>query len=124
MQRRVSLFQEGLDARNIDMAFLHTSDNVYYVSGVPLFSPWVHPMWACIHQNEKATMIGAMIEKEHIEKYSRMSDIRNYDDEKNVLQASIDLVVDFLKGNTAINGVIGIEHALIPADFDSQTLCY
>ncbi len=114
MQRRVSLFQEGLDARDIDVALLHTADNVYYVSGVPLLSDWGRPMWTLIRQDGQATIIGAMLEKENMEAYSWIKDVRVYSDDENVWQTIIGLVAGFLKDSTTLCRRIGIEHGLLP----------
>lgn len=114
MERRLARFQEDLSGKNIDVAVLHTADNVYYLSGVPLLSEWGRPMWAVVQQDGQATLIGAMIEKENMERFSWIKDIRVYSDDENVWQTSISLVSDFLKGGDTGGLRIGVERGLLP----------
>lgn len=114
METRITTFLKKLTEKNIDVAFLHTADNVYYISGVPLLSAWGRPMWAVIHNTGTATIIGAMIEKENMETYSWIKDVYTYADEENVWQASIRRVVDLLEGSPVAKGIIGVERGLLP----------
>jgi Xaa-Pro aminopeptidase len=114
MNRRLAAFREGLAARQIDAAFLHTSDNVYYLSGVPLLSGWGRPMWMAVGSEDRVTLIGAMIEIENMETYSRITDIRAYDDSENVWQASLQLVRDAIAGWGRAPAQIGVELSLMP----------
>jgi Xaa-Pro aminopeptidase len=113
MERRADLLKKGLEDRNIDLAFLHTADNVFYISGVPLLSAWGRPMWAVIHQDGTAAIFGAMIEKENMESYSWIKDVQIYNDDKNVWQTSISIVSDFLKKKIKSCKRIGIEKGLL-----------
>jgi Xaa-Pro aminopeptidase len=113
MDRRVRAFCGGLAARAIDVAFLHTPDNVYYMSGVPLLSAWGRPMWMVVGQNGPATLVGAMIEQENMEAYSWVEDVRAYDDSENVWQASLRLALDFIEGRGAAPARIGLERNLL-----------
>jgi Xaa-Pro aminopeptidase len=114
MEGRFALLQRGLSNRNIDVVFLHTADNVYYISGVPLLSEWGRPMWAVAEKDGGKTVIGAMIEKENMESYSWIKDVRVYSDDANVWQASISIVSDFLKTKARACKRIGIEKGLLP----------
>lgn len=112
MDRRVRAFCGGLAAR-ADVAFLHTPDNVYYMSGVPLLSAWGRPMWMVVGQNGPATLVGAMIEQENMEAHSWVEDVRAYDDSENAWQASLRLVLDFIEGRGAAPARIGLERNLL-----------
>lgn len=114
MTRRIKMFREGLAEKNVDIAFLHTADNVYYLSGVPLLSEWGRPMWSVISQKGPATIIGAEIEKENMEIYSSIKDVRTYDDSQNVWEASMNMIVDFVKNAGHEGKYIGIEYELLP----------
>ena len=45
IQRRREVFQERMAKLAIDIAFVNTYNNVYYLSGVPLLSEWGRPMY-------------------------------------------------------------------------------
>ena len=69
-RRRLDLIGAGLRDRGLEVAFIHTADNVYYMTGVPLLSAWGRPMWAVVWADGRVVVIGAMIEKESMERYS------------------------------------------------------
>jgi Xaa-Pro aminopeptidase len=111
MRRRRERLQQELAARSIDAALLHTADNVYYISGVPLLSAWGRPMWTAISQDERATVIGAMLEYENMEAHSWIQDIRAYDDSDNVWSSSLRMAAGFLESVAARR--VGVERSLL-----------
>ena len=48
MRRRLEQVSLGLRERDVDVAFVHTADNAYYLTGVPLLSAWGRPMLAVV----------------------------------------------------------------------------
>jgi Xaa-Pro aminopeptidase len=111
MRRRRERLQQELAARSIDAALLHTADNVYYLSGVPLLSAWGRPMWTAVSQDGRAAVIGAMLEYENIEANSWIEDIRAYDDSDSVWSSSLRTAAEFL-GSVAARRV-GVERGLL-----------
>ncbi len=97
MHRRTSTIGRALADRRLDIAFLHSADNVYYTTGVPLLSAWGRPMWAVVTKSGDPVVIGAMIEKESMEQYGLVSDVRAYDDDENVWTASLEIVADLIR---------------------------
>jgi len=57
----------AVEADELDLILLHTSDNVYYVSGVPLLSEWGRPLWCAFRPNATGVLVGAEIERENME---------------------------------------------------------
>src|SRR5215471_18556288 len=97
MQRRIAGFRDALAKRNLDAALLHTADNVFYLTGVPLLSEWGRPMWAVFRVGGPSVVIGSHIEGLNMERNPATDDTIPYADEENVVTTSIKLVVDFLK---------------------------
>ena len=114
MRRRLEGIRAGLAARELDACLVHSADNVYYGSGVPLLSEWGRPMWLVITADGDSALCGAMIEKENMEENSAVSDILAYGDEDNVTQAALRLCAEFLKRRIPAEASIGIEHEIIP----------
>lgn len=114
MERRRRRLQEGLAERGLSAAFIHTADNVYYLSGVPLLSEWGRPMWAVIAAGGPGAVIGAALELENIERHSALSEALTYADEENVHAAATRLAADFLRSHGAPRGRVGCERALMP----------
>lgn len=114
MERRLGAFRNGLAARLLDAALVHTPDNVYYLSGVPLLSAWGRPMLAAVRAGGEATVIGALIEKENMESCSWMSDIRPYGDQEDVWRTSLDMATDFMRGAQKAPRRVGVEQDLLP----------
>src|ERR1700730_15400820 len=92
MRRRSAGIVNGLAERDLEVAFLHSGDNVYYTTGGPLLSAWGRPMWAVLGASDDPIVIGAMLEKETMERYGAVSEVRTYDDGENVWNASVDIV--------------------------------
>ena len=116
MQRRLALVTEGLRTRDLEVAFLHTADNVYYMTGVPLLSAWGRPMWAVVWADGRTAVVGAMIERESLETYSWADDVRTYDDAEDVWAASLGLVLDIVKSRAPRLERIGVERAFLPVN--------
>lgn len=113
LRRRVDELSRGLQARSIDVAFLHTPDHVYYLTGVPLLSAWGRPLWALVWADGRTAMIGATLERETMERYARTDQVRTYDDEANVWEASLAIVGGVLARPGAPPRRIGIERPFL-----------
>lgn len=109
MHRRIATFTRGLRERDVDVAFLHTADHVYYTTGVPLLSAWGRPLWAVIWADGRVAIVGAMLEKETMERYAFAGEIRAYDDEENVWDASLEMVSDLMTGVGHAPRRVGVE---------------
>lgn len=116
MQRRIDAVTSGMRDRDIDVAFLHTADNVYYVTGVPLLSGWGRPMWAVVWADGRVAIIGAMLELETMQQYGRVAEVRAYDDEANVWDWSIRTVAELINGRGPAPSRIGVERPFLPVD--------
>jgi Xaa-Pro aminopeptidase len=113
MQRRMTAFRRGLAERKVDAALLHTADNVFYLTGVPLLSEWGRPMWAVVKVGGPSTVIGSLIEGRNMERNAATDETIAYADEDNVVSTSLKLATDRLKKGTA-PARIGIEKQLVP----------
>lgn len=114
IQRRQEALRRDLAARNVAVAFLNSADNVYYMTGVPLLSEWGRPMWAVLESAGSVRVIGAAIEKENMEQNARVEEVFSYADDVNVVEASLNLVSDFIAGRKSPAKRIGIERAMMP----------
>jgi len=114
MRRRQRGFCSALAKRDVDFAFLNSADNVYYMTGVPLLSEWGRPMWAVLESVGTARVVGAAIEKENMEQNARVEEVLFYADDVNVVEASLDLVSNFIAGRKSKAKRIGIERAIMP----------
>lgn len=114
MQRRISALRHKLANEKVDVAFLNSADNVFYMTGVPLLSEWGRPMWAVLPASGKSAVCGAAIEKENMELHSAFDEVLTYDDGANVVSASLKLCSDFIAGSIAGKARIGIEADIIP----------
>jgi Xaa-Pro aminopeptidase len=116
MRRRVELVSQGLRERDVEVAFLHTADHAYYVTGVPLLSAWGRPMWAVVWADGRVAIIGAMLELETMERYAFADEIRSYDDEENVWQASLRMVAELIGSRGSVPRRIGVERRYLSLD--------
>ena len=114
MQRRISAFTNALADRRVDVALLHSSDNVFYMTGVPLLSEWGRPMWAVFDLGGKSAVIGSYIEAASMEQNSATDETISYADEENVVSASIKLATEFIRRQKKAPKRVGIERQLIP----------
>ncbi len=114
MRRRTAWIGAKLVERDLNVAFLHSADNVYYTTGVPLLSAWGRPMWAVLSVDGDPFVIGAMIEKESMERYGRVSEVRTYDDAENVWTASADIVADVIRSSRNRARRVGVERGILP----------
>src|SRR4051794_26179626 len=116
MSRRIDLIIQDMQDRDIDVAFLHTADNVYYVTGVPLLSGWGRPMWAVMWPDRRVAVVGSMIERESMERYAWASDVLAYDDEENVWDASLKIVSELMTADAPTPKRIGVEQTYLAVD--------
>jgi Xaa-Pro aminopeptidase len=117
MKRRAQSLQGALAARKIDAVVLHSSDNVHYISGVPLLSEWGRPMAVVFTQAGDATLIAAKLEEKNAERLSWIEDLRSYKDEQRVLDSVLQSTVQFLKEHQIENGTIGLEQRGMPVGY-------
>jgi Xaa-Pro aminopeptidase len=114
MQRRTKWIVERLIERDLTVAFLNSADNVYYTTGVPLLSAWGRPMWAVLQGEAAPVVIGAMIEKETMDRYGVVNAVRTYDDDENVWSASLDIVGDIIRSQGKALKRVGVELSILP----------
>ncbi|MCV9999324.1 Xaa-Pro peptidase family protein [Pararhizobium sp. YC-54] len=114
MKRRIDALRAKLAEKQVDVAFLHTADNVFYMTGVPLLSEWGRPMWAILPASGPSAVCGAAIENENMEKHSSFDEVMAYGDDENVVQASLRICAEFIarRGSSKIR--LGIEEELLP----------
>jgi creatinase len=113
MQRRLSAFRKAMESRDIDAVFVHTNDNVFYLSGVPLLSEWGRPLWLVVGHDEMH-VICARIETENARSYGYRPDVHPYDDDHPALEQATQLVIRLLQSIGADRGVTGIERQRLP----------
>jgi Xaa-Pro aminopeptidase len=109
MRRRIDGVSQALRERDLEVAFLHTADNVYYLTGVPLLSAWGRPLWAVVWADGRMAIIGAEIERETMERFGFATNVRTYDDEENVWDASLKIVADLVRSAGPHPTRIGVE---------------
>jgi Xaa-Pro aminopeptidase len=117
MKRRTERFREVLAARNIDAAVLHSSDNVFYISGVPLLSEWGRPMAVVLTVDGDATLIAAKLEEKNAEHLSWIEDLRTYKDEQPVLDSVLQSIAQFLSDHRLGKATVGLEQRGIPLGY-------
>jgi len=113
MKRRLDNVRSGIAERQLDGCFVHTADNVYYATGVPLLSEWGRPMWMVMRANGESATCGAMIEVENMSSSSATSEILPYDDDENVIEAALRQCARFLASPKRPQR-IGVELDAIP----------
>jgi Xaa-Pro aminopeptidase len=114
LKRRTRSFLKQLSERQVDAALLHTADNVFYLTGVPLLSEWGRPMWAVFNVGGSSAVIGSLIEAGNMERNSGTDEIIPYADEENVVTSSIKLAAECLRKGSRSPRRIGMERKLIP----------
>jgi len=114
MDRRNRAVRAWLVKRKLDACFVHSADNVFYLSGVPLLSGWGRPMWVVITAKGPSAICGAMIEKENMEKNTATGEVLVYADEENVEEAAVKLCAAYIRKHVKGRLRIGIEEANIP----------
>lgn len=124
MRRRLEAFRRRLADRQVDVAFLHTADNVFYLSGVPLLSEWGRPMWAVVPAAGASAICGAQIELENMQRHSALDEVLSYGDEESVVAASLRLCSDFISRLKSGGGRlrIGLERALLPCGIHEELM--
>lgn len=98
MRRRRDNLITWMRNNDVDAALVHTADNVYYLSGVPLLSPWGRPLWYAMRSSGESALVGSGIELENMQS-SYLDEALWYDDEKHVEEAALDLAAKFLGSN-------------------------
>ncbi|MDE2572095.1 MAG: aminopeptidase P family protein [bacterium] len=116
MKRRLAAFESALEERRIDIALVHTADNVYYLSGVPLLSEWGRPMWVVVHPGSESAIVGASIETENMATYSAIHRVLSYVDEERAVDACLNRVMSVAGGVRDATTRFGIERSAMTID--------
>lgn len=117
LARRQESFSKRIAERNIEWAVFSSSDAVYYITGVPLLSPWGRPTLAVMGSDGQGCIIGSNIEAKTMEKNTNLADVRTYGDDRNVHESALQMVVDYIKSRQASPGCIGIESCPITLNY-------
>lgn len=116
MKRRLAAFESALEERRVDIALVHTADNVYYLSGVPLLSEWGRPMWVVVRPGSESAIVGASIETENMAAYSSLPRVLSYADEERSSDACLKHVMS-LTGSARDSAIrFGIERSAMSID--------
>jgi Xaa-Pro aminopeptidase len=99
ISRRRRVLHDALKPLELDFGLIHTADNSYYVSGVPLLSEWGRPMWFVLRPDGEGAVVGAAIERENMEMCSFFDTVLVYDDSKMAMAGALGRVVDFIGGD-------------------------
>jgi Xaa-Pro aminopeptidase len=113
MRRRVDWLRSAMSERSIDLVLVHSADNVYYLSGLPLLDEWGRPMWFLMSSDGDATMIGAMIERENMAAHTWVDQVQLFEDLAQSLDAALQLAVSFGRGAGRKTSRIGIERSVM-----------
>lgn len=113
MQRRLSAFRKAMESRGLDSVFVHTADNVFYLSGVLLLSEWGRPLWLVVGRDE-LHVICARIETENASCSGYGADVHPYDDGLPTIEQATQLAIRLLQSIGADRGVTGIERQRLP----------
>lgn len=113
MQRRVDGLRTAMSGRSIDLVLVHSADNVYYLSGLPLLDEWGRPMWFVISSDGDATMIGAMIERENMAAHTWVEEVQVFEDLAQSLDAAAQMAVAFGRRAGRKTARIGIERSVM-----------
>ncbi|TAM86363.1 aminopeptidase P family protein [bacterium] len=111
MRRRLTAFDAALEERHINVALVHTADNVYYFSGVPLLSEWGRPMWVVVDPSAGSSIVGASIETENMAAYSAISRVISYADDERSVDACLHHVMSAVGGMRDAAIRFGIERS-------------
>ncbi len=114
MMRRIDALRGRLQQDNVAVALLHTADNVFYVTGVPLLSGWGRPLWAILPAEGRSALCGAAIQQENMHENSSFDEIVVYGDDENPVQASLRLCARLIARSNSGRLRIGLEEQLLP----------
>lgn len=112
MERRRSAFLAKLASLGVDAAFVHTADNAYYLSGVPLLSEWGRPLWLVI-SSEASTIVCAQLELQNVEASAPHLEVRAYADEGPAQEQALGHVIELISIGQP-KPTVGIERKLLP----------
>ena len=116
MKRRLTAFESVLEERRVDIALVHTADNVYYLSGVPLLSEWGRPMWVVVRPGSESAIVGASIETENMAAYGSLPLALSYADEERSADACLKHVMSLAGGTRDSVIRFGIERSAMTID--------
>jgi Xaa-Pro aminopeptidase len=114
MKRRQDAFAAALVSMQLDIAILHTADNVFYLSGIPLLSPWGRPMWLVFGSTGVSALVGSKGERVNNERNARVTEVLAFGDEEKSLAGCLRLVCETVRRRAPNAGRIGLELGLIP----------
>lgn len=105
--------RDAIGTLDLDLVLVHSADNVYYLSGLPLLDEWGRPMWVLLNKSGDATIVGAMIEKENMANHTWIKDVRVYEDLAQSLDAATEIAIDFALASGRPPARIGIERSVM-----------
>jgi creatinase len=114
MSRRQDAFAAALAARRLEAAILHTADSVFYLSGIPLLSPWGRPMWMVFGSTGATALVGSKGEKVNNERNARVTEVLAFGDEEKSSQGCLRLACEAVRRWAPNAGRVGLELSLIP----------
>jgi len=114
MKRRQDAFARALASLRLDVAILHTADSLFYLSGIPLLSPWGRPMWMVFGASGASALIGSKGEKVNNERNGFVKEVLAYGDEDKSLAGCLRLACDNLRHTVPHAKRIGLELGLMP----------
>jgi Xaa-Pro aminopeptidase len=114
MKRRQDAFARVLASLQLDIAIIHTADNLFYLSGIPLLSPWGRPMWMVFGASGATALVGSKGEKVNNERNGFVKEVLAYGDEDKSLAGCLGLTCEVLRRVAPNTGRVGLELGLMP----------
>jgi Xaa-Pro aminopeptidase len=114
MTRRQDAFARALTSLDLDIAVIHTADNLFYLSGIPLLSPWGRPMWMVFGASGASALVGSKGEKVNNERNGFVKEVLAYGDEEKSLVGCLRLTGEVLHRIAPNARRIGLERGLMP----------
>jgi Xaa-Pro aminopeptidase len=97
IEARFERFLRGLDDYDVNVALIHSVDNICYLTGVPLLSEWGRPLWLLVRRNGDALLIGAEIEMENMRSSPTVESCATYDDSRPALEQMLERALRFVQ---------------------------
>ena len=87
MTRRQDAFARALTSLDLDIAVIHTADNLFYLSGIPLRTVALgsKPMWMVFGASGASALVGSKGEKVNNERNGFVKEVLAYGDEEKSL---------------------------------------
>lgn len=114
MKRRQDGFAKALASQQVDIAILHTADSVFYLSGIPLLSPWGRPLWMVFAPSGASALVGSKGEKVNNERNGRVTEVLAFGDEEKSSEGCLRLTCETVRRHAPAARRIGLELRLLP----------